>query len=165
MGLQADCSWLRKESLSLRTSQYKSSKLKSKTNKDCPKKDYPRTITCLVAQSCLTLCNPMNQLLSMGILQARILEWVAMSSSRRSSQPRDWTRVSYVSCVSRRVLHHQHHLVVAGCWHSGKKKVYLLEKKKKGLKKWVKKENRLIRSYFLPFPHLQSRESAGETCG
>ena len=60
MGLQADCSWLRKESLSLRTSQYKSSKLKSKTNKDCPKKDYPRTITCLVAQSCLTLCNPMD---------------------------------------------------------------------------------------------------------
>ena len=28
-----------------------------------------------------------------GILQARILEWVAMPSSRRSSQPRDWTRV------------------------------------------------------------------------
>ena len=33
--------------------------------------------------------------LSMGILQARILEWVAMSSSRGSSQPRDWTRVSH----------------------------------------------------------------------
>ena len=91
-----DWTWLRKESLSLRTSQYKSSKLKSKTNKDCPKKDYPRTITCLVAQSCLTLCNPMNQLLSMGILQARILEWVAMSSSRRSSQPRDQTQVSCI---------------------------------------------------------------------
>ena len=30
----------------------------------------------------------------MGILQARILEWVAMPSSRRSSQPRNWTRVS-----------------------------------------------------------------------
>ena len=30
--------------------------------------------------------------LSMGILQARILEWVAMPSSRRSSQPRDGTR-------------------------------------------------------------------------
>ena len=34
--------------------------------------------------------------LSMEILQARILEWVAMPSSRGSSCPRDWTRVSYV---------------------------------------------------------------------
>ena len=33
--------------------------------------------------------------LSLGILQARTLEWVAMSSSRGSSQPRDWTQVSY----------------------------------------------------------------------
>ena len=33
-----------------------------------------------------------------GILQARILEWVAMPSSGGSSQPRDETRVSYVSC-------------------------------------------------------------------
>ena len=33
-----------------------------------------------------------------GILQARILEWVAMPSSRASSQPRDGTWVSYVSC-------------------------------------------------------------------
>ena len=45
-----------------------------------------------------------------GILQARILEAVAMPSSRASSQPRDWTRVSYVSCISRRVLYHQCHL-------------------------------------------------------
>ena len=36
--------------------------------------------------------------LSMVILQARVLEWVAMSSSRGSSWPRDWTWVSYVSC-------------------------------------------------------------------
>ena len=46
-----------------------------------------------VAQSCLTLCNPMDYTVR-GILQARILEWVAFSFSRRSSQPRDWTRVS-----------------------------------------------------------------------
>ena len=32
-----------------------------------------------------------------GILQARILEWVAISFSRGSSQPRDWTWVSYIS--------------------------------------------------------------------
>ena len=31
-----------------------------------------------------------------GILQARILEWVAISFSRRSSQPRDWTQVSHI---------------------------------------------------------------------
>ena len=35
--------------------------------------------------------------LSMGILQARILEWVAMPSSRGSSQPRDWTQVSWIA--------------------------------------------------------------------
>ena len=35
--------------------------------------------------------------LSMGILQARILEWVAMLSSRGSSQPRDQTQVSHIA--------------------------------------------------------------------
>ena len=35
--------------------------------------------------------------LSMGILQARILEWVSMPSSRGSSQPRDWTQVSHTA--------------------------------------------------------------------
>ena len=35
--------------------------------------------------------------LSMGILQARILEWVAISSSRGSSQSRDWTQVSHIA--------------------------------------------------------------------
>ena len=38
------------------------------------------------------------------ILQARILERVAMPSSRRSSRPRDWTHISYVSCTGRWVL-------------------------------------------------------------
>ena len=33
----------------------------------------------------------------LGILQARILEWVAMSSPRGSSQPRDWTQVSLIA--------------------------------------------------------------------
>ena len=55
----------------------------------------------LVAQSCPTLCAPWavvhQALLSMGILQARILEWVVMPSSRGSSQPRDRT---YVSCIA-----------------------------------------------------------------
>ena len=48
------------------------------------------------AQSCLNLCNPMNCSLPgssvHGIFQARILEWVAISYSSRSSQPRDRTR-------------------------------------------------------------------------
>ena len=35
--------------------------------------------------------------LAMGILQARILEWVAMHSSRGSSQPRDRTQVSHIA--------------------------------------------------------------------
>ena len=43
--------------------------------------------------------------LSMGILQAKILEWVAVSSSRGSSQPRDRTSVFSVSCIGRRVLY------------------------------------------------------------
>ena len=37
--------------------------------------------------------------LSMGILQARIPEWVAMPSSRGSSQPRDWTQFSHIASV------------------------------------------------------------------
>ena len=53
-----------------------------------------------VSQSCLTLCNPMDCSLPgfsiHGIFQARILEWVAISFSRRSFQPRDWTRVSRI---------------------------------------------------------------------
>ena len=45
-----------------------------------------------VAQSCRTLCDS-TEYTGHGILQARILEWVAMPSSRGSSQPRDGTQV------------------------------------------------------------------------
>ena len=52
----------------------------------------------LVAQSCLTLCNPADYsppgTFVHEIFQARILEWVAISFSRESSQPRDRTQVS-----------------------------------------------------------------------
>ena len=44
------------------------------------------------------------------IPQARILEWAAMPSPRGSSQLRNWTPVSYVSCIGRWVLYHQCHL-------------------------------------------------------
>ena len=40
-----------------------------------------------------------------GLFQARILEWVAISYSRGSSQPRDWTWVSYISCIVRWILY------------------------------------------------------------
>ena len=40
------------------------------------------------------------------ILQARILEWVSTPFSRGSSQPRDPTHVSYISCLGRQVLYH-----------------------------------------------------------
>ena len=53
-----------------------------------------------VAQSCPTLCDPMDcNLLGFsihGILQARILEWIAISFSRGSSRPRDQTQVSHI---------------------------------------------------------------------
>ena len=61
-------------------------------------------------QSCSTLCDPMDcsppGSSVHGILQARILEWVAMPSSRGSSWPRNWTCTSYVSSISRQVLYH-----------------------------------------------------------
>ena len=61
-------------------------------------------------QSRPTLCNPMDcsppGSSVHGILQARILEWVAMPSTRGSSQPRDWTQVSYISSTSRHILDH-----------------------------------------------------------
>ena len=61
-------------------------------------------------QSCLSLCDPLDCSPTgstiHGILQARILEWVAISFSRGSSQLRDRTLVSFVSCIGRRVLYH-----------------------------------------------------------
>ena len=65
-------------------------------------------------QSCRTLCNPMDCSLPgssvHGILQARILQWVTMLSSRRSFQPRDQTTVSYVSFTGKWDLYHQRRL-------------------------------------------------------
>ena len=59
---------------------------------------------CLVTKSCLTLCNLMDYgppgFSVHGILQAGILEWVAISYSR------DWTWVSQVFCIGRQILYH-----------------------------------------------------------
>ena len=55
----------------------------------------------LVAKSCPSLCDPMDSSSSgsivHGILQARMLEWVVMPSSRLSSQPRGQTQVSCIA--------------------------------------------------------------------
>ena len=55
-------------------------------------------------QSCPTLYDSMDWSLPgssvHGIFQARILEWVVISSSRGSSQPRDWAPVSCISCIA-----------------------------------------------------------------
>ena len=54
-----------------------------------------------VAQSCPTLCDPMDRSLSgssiHGIFQARVLEWIAISFFRGSSRPRNRTRVSHIA--------------------------------------------------------------------
>ena len=61
---------------------------------------------CLVTQLCPTLYDPMDcsppGSSVHGILQARILEWVAIPLSRGSSSPRDQTQVSCVSCIEGR---------------------------------------------------------------
>ena len=65
---------------------------------------------CSVVQSCLTLYNPMDYSPPgssiNGIILPRILEWVAISSSRGSSWPRDQTQLSCVSCIGRQILYH-----------------------------------------------------------
>ena len=67
-------------------------------------------IRCVHAQLCLTLCNPMDcsppGSSVHGTLQARIVEWVAISFSGGSSWPRDGTHIPWVSCISRCILHH-----------------------------------------------------------
>ena len=76
---------------------------------------------CLVAKSCLILCNPKGRspLYSSvsGIFQAKILEWVAISSFRESSRPRDRTQVS---CIGRWILWHR--------WLSGKRILLTMQK-------------------------------------
>ena len=59
-------------------------------------------------------CDPMNYSPPgssvHGIFQARVLEWVAISCSRGSSGPRDWTCISWVSCIGRQILYLLSHL-------------------------------------------------------
>ena len=61
-------------------------------------------------QSYPTLCDSVDCSLPGSsvhrILQARILEWITMPSSRGSSRPKDGTHMSYISCIGRQVLYH-----------------------------------------------------------
>ena len=62
-----------------------------------------KKVKVLVAQLCLTFCDPMDYSQSVsvhGIFQARILEWVAISFFRRSSQSRDQTYRLILYCLS-----------------------------------------------------------------
>ena len=77
----------------------------------------------LVAQSCLTVCDPMHcnppKYSVHGILKARILGWVAISFSRGSSQPMHRT---WVSCIGRWILYHWATREVQGVGRQGEKK-------------------------------------------
>ena len=75
-----------------------------------------------------------------GILQARILEWVPMPSSRGSSQPRDQACISYVSCIGRRGLYHYCHYNIVN-------QIYINinnNDKKKQMKSYLKKRSHLL---------------------
>ena len=91
-----------------------------------------------VAQSCPTLCNPMDCSLPgssvHGIFQAIVLEWIAISFSRGSSQPRDWTRVSRIvdRCFT--------------LWATREVQVLCMDDNKKSLKLKKKKRNMIERS-------------------
>ena len=84
--------------------------------------------SCWVAQPCLTFCKPMDCSLPgpsvRGIFQAKVLGWVAISSSRGSSQPRDQTRVS---CMGRRILYHW---ATREAWGGGGRVLYFYIQKK-----------------------------------
>ena len=79
---EPECSWAQVPQLGSPCATTKGS-LMPLTNKIC----------CLVTKLCLTLCGPMDcsppGSFVYGIFQARILEWVAISSSKGSSWPRD----------------------------------------------------------------------------
>ena len=65
---------------------------------------------CVHVQSCTTLGESMDRSPSGSsihwIFEARILDWVATSSSRGSSQPRNWTCVPFTFCISRWIPYH-----------------------------------------------------------
>ena len=73
-------------------------------------------------QSCPTICDPVDYSLPSssvhGILHARLLEWVAISYSRKSSQPKNWIHISCVSCPAGTFF---------TCWAIGETQIFLLK--------------------------------------
>ena len=71
--------------------------------------DRQKALVLCCTQSCLTLCDPTDcsppGFSAHGILQARTLEWAAISSSRGSSWPRDQNLISCVCCTGRCILY------------------------------------------------------------
>ena len=90
----------------------------SRTFRDLQKATHPKVLMSFyikggggsVPQSCPTLCDPIDcsppGSSAHGILQARILEWIAISSSRGSARSRNRTWVSCISCIGRWILYH-----------------------------------------------------------
>ena len=71
-------------------------KSRTQLNNNNKKLKCPLKIKAKVTQSCPTLCDPMDYTVH-EILQARILEWVAIPFSGGSSQSRDQTQVSHIA--------------------------------------------------------------------
>ena len=71
--------------------------------KQCSRNQRSSICCCWVINSCLSLCDSVDcKLLDSSvhrISQARILQWVAMPSSRRTSQSRDWICISYITGI------------------------------------------------------------------
>ena len=65
---------------------------------------------CMLTQSCPTVCDLLDSSLPgssvPGFLQAKMLEWVAISYFRGSSRPKDRTHVSCDSCIGSWILYH-----------------------------------------------------------
>ena len=95
--------------------------------------------------SCPILCDPMDYRSPgssvHGIFQARTLKWVAISFSRGSSQLRDWTCVSCISCIDRWILYQLCHLGSPWMLYRATKESYInqcshISEKKKFLSQW-----------------------------
>ena len=94
----------------LKTTTWRSLSSSQQCGLSCLQYCYLCRHACQVASVVFDSCNPMDRsppgFFVLGILQARILEWAVMPFSRGSSWPRDPTRISSVSCISRQVLYH-----------------------------------------------------------
>ena len=106
--------WGRKELVMTSDLARTHSEVKVKVAQSCPTLCNPMDCTAAAAkslQSCPTLCDPIDGSPPVspvpGILQARTLEWVAISFSRGSSQSRDQTQAGLLHC--RQILHQLSH--------------------------------------------------------